>query len=66
MWVCFPPSDDYYALEVRVADKVYSENKLEFFETTFQLLKSGKYFYCVDLLGSGWCIETTQLFGFSK
>ena len=21
MWICFPPSDDYYALEPRVADK---------------------------------------------
>ena len=23
MWVCFPPSDDYYTLEPRVEDKVH-------------------------------------------
>ena len=64
--VSFPPSEDYYNLKPRVAVNVHCENQLELVETTFQLLESSNYLYCADLLDAGRCIETTQLFGFSK
>ena len=66
MWVCFPPSDDYYTLEPRVADKVHCENQLEILETTFKLLESCNHFYCTDLFGAGRCIETTKTFQLLK
>ena len=66
MWACFLPSDDYYTLEPRVADKVHCENQLDLLETIFHLHQSGNYFYCSDLLGISQCIKTTQIFSFSK
>ena len=38
--LCFPPSDDYYNLEPRIAVNVHCKNQLELLETTFQLLES--------------------------
>ena len=35
-------------------------------ENQLELLESGSYFYCPDLLCAGQYIETLQLFGFSK
>ena len=49
-----------------IANIRFCENQLELLEKSFQLLETSNYFYWADFLGTGWCIETTQFFGFSK